>query len=44
MHYARHLPLYKAALDLAVHLEGAVRRFARYHKYTLGTDVRHSIF
>jgi hypothetical protein len=40
MSHARHLPLYQAALDLAVHLEGAVRRFARYHKYTLGTELR----
>jgi hypothetical protein len=38
-HY-RHLPVWKAALDLAVHLEHAVRRFPRYHKYTLGTELR----
>ena len=38
-HY-RHLPIWKAALDLAVHLEHAVRRFPRYHKYTLGTELR----
>ena len=38
-HY-RHLPIWKAAMDLAVHLEHAVRRFARYHKYTLGTELR----
>ena len=36
-----HLPIWKAAMDLAVHLEHAVRRFPRYHKYTLGTDLRH---
>lgn len=30
----------KAAMDLAVHLEQAVRRFPRYHKYILGTDLR----
>jgi hypothetical protein len=36
----RHLPVWKAALDLAVHLEHAVRRFPRYHKYTLGTELR----
>ena len=40
MSYARRLPLWKAAMDLAVHLEQAVRRFPRYHKYTLGTDLR----
>ena len=37
MSHTRHLPIWKAALDLAVHLEHAVRRFPRYHKYTLGT-------
>ena len=40
MAYVRQLPLWKAAMDLAVHLEQAVRRFPRYHKYTLGTDLR----
>ena len=44
-HY-RHLPVWKAALDLAAHLEHAVRRFGktpsppRYHKYTLGSELR----
>lgn len=38
-HY-RHLPIWKAALDLAVLLEHAVRRFSRYNKYTLGADLR----
>lgn len=36
----RHLPVWKAALDLAVHLERAVWRFSRYNKYTLGSDLR----
>ena len=40
MAHHRHLPIWKAALSLAVHLEQAVRRFARYHKYTLGQDLR----
>ena len=35
-----HLPIYRAAFDLAVHLEQIVRHFDRYHKYTLGTDLR----
>ena len=35
-----HLPIWKAAIDLAVHLEKAVRRFPRYHKYSLGSDLR----
>lgn len=33
-----HLPIYRAAFDLAVHLEQIVRHFDRYHKYTLGTS------
>lgn len=35
-----HLPIYRAAFDLAVHLEKLVRHFSRYHKYTLGTELR----
>jgi len=41
-----HLPVWKAALDLAVHLEHSVRRFGktpsplRNHKYTLGSELR----
>lgn len=35
-----HLPIYKKAFDLLVYLEGAIRHFPRYHKYTLGTDIR----
>ena len=44
-HY-RHLPFWKAAIDLAVHLKHAVRRFGktpsppRHHKYTLGSELR----
>lgn len=40
MAYHRSLPVWKAAMDLAVHLEHAVRRFPRYHKYTLGSELR----
>lgn len=36
----RHLPIWKASMDLAVHLEQAVRHFSRYHKYTLGSELR----
>ncbi len=36
----RHLPLWKTAMALAVVLEHAVRRFPRYHKYTLGSELR----
>lgn len=35
-----HLPIYKAALDLTVHLEKVVAGFGRSHKYTLGTELR----
>lgn len=35
-----HLPIYKQALDLAVYLEKIVSGFSRYHKYSLGTDLR----
>ncbi len=34
------LPVFKAALDLAVYFEKIVQHFARYHKYTIGTDLR----
>lgn len=35
-----HLSIYKAAFDLNVYLEQIVRHFSRYHKYTLGTELR----
>ncbi len=35
-----HLPIYRAAFDLSVHMEKIVRNFSRYHKYTLGTQLR----
>ena len=35
-----HLPIYKKAMDLAVYLEKIVRDFSRYHKYTLGSELR----
>lgn len=43
-----HLPIlrrgsgqvYNTALDLAIYLEKIVRTFSRYHKYTLGSDLR----
>jgi len=35
-----HLPIYKAAYDLCLYFEQIVRNFSRYHKYTLGTDLR----
>lgn len=35
-----HLPIYKTAMDLTAYLEQVVRNFSRYHKYTLGSDLR----
>ncbi len=35
-----HLPIYKAALDVTLHFERVVAGFSRYHKYTLGTELR----
>ena len=35
-----HLPIYKKAMDIAIYIENIVRGFSRYHKYTLGTDLR----
>ncbi|NWH05295.1 four helix bundle protein [Desulfobacter latus] len=35
-----HLPIYKQAFDMAVHFEKVVAGFLRYHKYTLGTQLR----
>lgn len=35
-----HLPIFKAAYDLTLYVENIVRNFSRYHKYTLGTDLR----
>ena len=35
-----HLPIYKKAMDLAVYLEKIVCNFSRYHKYTLGSELR----
>jgi hypothetical protein len=35
-----HLPIYKKAIDLAVYVENAIRGFSRYHKYSIGADLR----
>jgi hypothetical protein len=36
----KHLPIYRKAFDITVYIENIVRGFSRYHKYTLGTDLR----
>ena len=33
------LPIYKSALDLALHMEQSVRGFEWYHKYTIGVSL-----
>jgi hypothetical protein len=38
-----HLPIYKQAMDIAVYFEKTVAHFSRYHKYTLGTELRQLI-
>ncbi|MBN1277275.1 MAG: four helix bundle protein [Deltaproteobacteria bacterium] len=35
-----HIPIFKAAMDLGVYLEGMVHNFSRYHKYTTGQELR----
>ena len=35
-----NLPLYKATFDLAVYFEKIVKHFDRYHRFTLGQDLR----
>jgi hypothetical protein len=40
MAQTEHLRIYKAAYDLCLYFEQIVRNFSRYHKYTLGTELR----
>ena len=35
-----HLPIYKKAMDLTIYFEKIVKNFSRYHKYTLGSELR----
>ena len=35
-----HLPIYKAAMDLAVFMEQQVQGMSRYNKYALGAELR----
>jgi len=35
-----HLPIYKQAYDLCLYLEQVVHGFSRYHKYSIGSDLR----
>jgi hypothetical protein len=40
MAYYENLPIYKKSMELAVYMENVVRNFPRYHKYSIGTDMR----
>lgn len=35
-----NLPIYKLALDFCVYIETIVKGFDKYHKYTIGEDLR----
>lgn len=35
-----HLPIYKKSMDLTIYFEKIVRNFSRYHKYTMGSELR----
>jgi hypothetical protein len=35
-----HLPIYKKASELAVYLQGVIRNFSRYNKYSIGAELR----
>ncbi len=40
MAQTEHLPIYKKTYDLCLYFEQVVRNFSRYHKYSLGQDMR----
>ena len=40
MAQAEHLAIYKSSYDLCLYLEQVVRNFSRYHKYSLGAELR----
>jgi hypothetical protein len=35
-----HLPIYKSAMDFCLYIETIVRGFEKYHKYSIGQDLR----
>ena len=35
-----HLPIFKKAYDLTLYFEKIVRNFSRYHKYSVGAEMR----
>jgi hypothetical protein len=38
--YYEGLPIYRAAADVVVTIDGVVSGFSRYHKHTLGARLR----
>ena len=40
MAQSEHLPIYKASCDFSLYVEQLVHGFSRYHKYSLGTELR----
>ncbi len=40
MAYYENFPIYKKAFDLALFVENSVPDFSRYHKYSIGADMR----
>ena len=39
MHYDK-LPIFKSAMDLVVYTESIVKNFGKYHRYTMGEELR----
>jgi len=37
---SENLPIFKASMALAVYMEQIVKGFSKYHKYTMGQDLR----
>ena len=37
---SENLPIYKSAMGLALYMEQIVRGFEKYHKYTMGVELR----
>lgn len=35
-----NLPIFKVAIELCAYIETIVRGFEKYHKYTIGSDLR----
>ena len=40
MAQTEHLPIYKSAYDMCLYIEKIVLNFSRYHKYSIGADLR----